>query len=561
MINSKTLTLSTSFSFNKTYLIDICSIGLVIVLFFSAFLGSKPLTIPDEARYSEIPREMIISGDYLTPHLNGLKYFEKPPLFYWLETLPIKYLGYSEWSLRTLPALLGLFGCLFLYSLTRQLYNRRTAILASLILPTSALYYLMAHAITLDIALAVFLSASLLCFIRGATEPRRKPRRHWLIAMYGFAGLAVLTKGLIAILFPAMIIGVWVMFCHRWKDVSSYFSLLGIGLFSLITLPWHILVQMKNPEFAHFYFVEQHFLRYLTDYAGRGRPFWFMTATILLGFLPWSIYLFFATLAHKGKLNLSCWLKLLWRQRHSHATTWFLVIWVFCIWLFFSASHSQLISYALPVFPALAILTSHYLSNAPSNNILLGIILLLGLALISFVGVYVATLFIPGINSSYLFVGMAALVLGLTCAIIFSKQKIYILMLSTALCFSFLNAGYTDQRSVLPLALEIKAHLQGNEPVVAYGNYFQDLPFYLQRIVQVVDYQGELAFGVQHQPQQDWMIKREDFWKKWQGDSRIFMIMSQSDYALVHYYHPSGDIALYPMKKTTQQILVTNHPL
>lgn len=110
----------------STWFLDLFILTLAISLLYGIFLGSRPLMVPDEGRYSEIPREMLVTNDFITPHLNGLPYLEKPPLFYWLEALPIKLFGLNEWSLRSIPALLGLLGCLMTYLASRLLYDRRT---------------------------------------------------------------------------------------------------------------------------------------------------------------------------------------------------------------------------------------------------------------------------------------------------------------------------------------------------------------------------------------------------------------------------------------------------
>lgn len=517
--------------------------------------------VPDEGRYSEIPREMAASGDYLTPRLNGLKYFEKPPLFYWLEATSIKYLGFNEGWLRIVPALLGLLGCLVLYVAARILYNRRSAVLASMILASSGLYYLMSHTITPDIALSLFLSASLLCFVIGTSQISSQRRLYSMLGMYLFAGLAVLTKGLVAILFPAMIIGLWICLCHKWKDLRSYFPMSGLLLFFAISVPWHLLVQLKNPEFAHFYFIEQHFMRYLTNYADRGQPFWFMSAVTLLGFFPWTIFLLSAPLALKQEKSLSNWLTGIWQQRQTQQTTLFLLVWAISIGLFFSFSHSQLLSYALPIIPALALLLGRYFDLYAQNNVSVIRWNFIAMLLIGIIGSGIVLFFVKGQNPFYWHLSLSLLLATLVSAVLLPRQGIYIFMLGFTLAYACLNASHSDQRSIKPLAMEIKTHAQGNEPVVAYQYYYQDLPVYLQHIVQVVDYQGELAFGLKHQGQQDWMIKRDTFWRNWQKPQRMFMIMSLFDYNLVHYYHPNGDLTLYPMKKTLNHILVTNHPL
>src|SRR5262249_7698071 len=107
-----------------SWLKDLISLTCLFSLLFFAFLGDRPFMSPDEGRYAEIPREMVAGGNYITPHLNGVKYFEKPPLFYWVERFAISHLGTSEWALRTAPAIIGVLGCLLVYVGGRRLFDR-----------------------------------------------------------------------------------------------------------------------------------------------------------------------------------------------------------------------------------------------------------------------------------------------------------------------------------------------------------------------------------------------------------------------------------------------------
>src|ERR1700722_8720972 len=144
---------------------DILLLSVILSIFFGVLNGIRPLSVPDEARYSEIPREMVVTGDYVTPRLNTIKYFEKPVLFYWIQASAIHIFGLSEWAVRLPTLLLGIVGCLVTYATTRMLFDRRSGLLASLVLSTSILYFAMAHTITLDMTISVFITLCLSAFI------------------------------------------------------------------------------------------------------------------------------------------------------------------------------------------------------------------------------------------------------------------------------------------------------------------------------------------------------------------------------------------------------------
>src|SRR5262249_22217637 len=147
-------------------------------------LGTRPLFIPDEGRYAEIAREMATSGDYITPYLNGIKYFEKPPLFYWLGAAAIKIGGLNLWFIRSINAFLGLLGCLFTYITARKIYDRLTGLLAALILGTSLLYFVMVHMVSMDLTVTIFLTISLYFYLLGSLAFER-------IRLFYFLGAAV----------------------------------------------------------------------------------------------------------------------------------------------------------------------------------------------------------------------------------------------------------------------------------------------------------------------------------------------------------------------------------
>ncbi|MEK7815625.1 MAG: phospholipid carrier-dependent glycosyltransferase, partial [Pseudomonadota bacterium] len=329
-------------------------LAMVLALWFGHALGNRALWHPDEGRYGEIPREMVETGDYVTPRLNGVKYFEKPALFYWMQAGSIKLFGVNEWALRLWPALLGLLGCLAVYGAGCKLFGRRAGLIAAIVLATSPLYYLLARIITLDMAVSVFLSGALLSFLLGVRAPPGRSRSLYLYAFYALCAAATLTKGLIGIVIPAMVIGAWIVLLWDWRLLRAIHLPTGLLLFFVLAAPWHVLAARANPEFAQFYFIHEHFQRYLTTVHMRYQPWWFFVPVLVLGMLPW-IGLLFPALR-------DAWAG--WRARRERREELFLLLWVGLVFAFFSVSGSKLIPYILPMLPPSALLLGRYLAPA-----------------------------------------------------------------------------------------------------------------------------------------------------------------------------------------------------
>ena len=562
---------------------DLILLAACIALVFGLFLGTRPLSVPDEGRYAEIPREMLVLHDFVTPHLNGIKYFEKPPLFYWLQAGAIKvfnpliiqtehalqpkrnhYLSsISEWTVRLPNAIVALLGCLLVYASGRILFERRAGLLSAIILASSLLYFALARMVTLDMTLSICLSGSLLSFLVATNQSPSLGRRLLFYSAYLFAGLAVLTKGLIGIVFPSMIIGLWILLSNQWRLLQQCYLPSGILLFLLIVLPWHILVQSRNPEFFQFYFIDQQFLRYSTLIAQRYRPNWFFIPIFIAGFLPWVCFFPQAIVSHFPRN---------WQQFKEKNNYIFLLLWVGIIFLFFSFSHSKLIPYILPIFPALALLTGHYLSTHWQRNraIKWGYIAipLVWLSLGSIGILYVVndpSITLSQIARLFLIIGYSVFLLNsivASCFAIQKKPKMAFATLSIGSVISFLIVSMGipqfDTRSIKPLVVVLKPLLKPRDKIVAYHDYYQDLPFYLNQRVFTVNVDGELTFGMQHQDTRHWMLQDANFWPQWNSLHDIYMIASKETYQQLKQ---QKKYLIYLIAKTPQDVLLSNHPI
>ncbi len=242
--------MNSSLSQPTPWLRDLLLLTLLFGALFAVQLGESVLVNPDEGRYAEIPREMVASGDWVTPRLDGVTYFEKPPLMYWAVALCLKAFGPSEWSMRAAPALFALGGILLTYATARRLHGRTAGLVAATVLGTTLLYYAMGRILILDMAVSVLMSATLGCFILGVREAPGATRRWFFYGLYASAALATLTKGLIGFLLTGAVMFVWLLVFNQWKRLRPLYLPTGVMLFLLIAAPWHFLVAARNPDWA-----------------------------------------------------------------------------------------------------------------------------------------------------------------------------------------------------------------------------------------------------------------------------------------------------------------------
>ncbi len=515
---------------------DCLLITLIIGTLFGATVGKYPLAAPDGGRYAEIPREMVVTKNYLTPHLNGVKYFEKPPLFYWLQAASIKVFGINDFAVSIVNALMALLTSIAIYCATRKLYGRLPGLFASFIFATSGLVFALTRAITIDMTLTFFLTGSLLSFLLASQFTPGVKRYLYLWLMYIFAACAVMTKGLVGIVFLGLIAVIWLTLFKEWRNLKTYCLISGSCIFLLLTLPWHILVQIKNPEFSHFYFIEQHFLRYFTDYAGRSKEWWFLPLTSLAGLYPWLVFLP-QTIVYNIKTTSKNW--------QQAKTTVFLLLWISVIYVFYAFSNSQLIPYILPIFPPLAILIGNYLAQHLTNpktrsisfgfyslvilNLALGVAAITAVCVLDFSeqaftkqNLYIITVFMI-INSLFTLLSYKrhSLALGFT-----------MLTTVTAALWLYVSPSITiiNRQSIKPLISTLQQKLRPEDEVICYGGYYQELPFYLNRIVTVAESLGELEFGTKHQDTKAWMIDHKTFLERWLSNRTVYMITNESNY-------------------------------
>ena len=502
----------------------IAGLLLLFLLVWCIGLESRRLIRPDEGRYAEIPREMVASGDWVTPTLNGLKYFEKPPLQYWATAAAYEAFGLDEWTARLWPAITGLFGIAIVFVAGRALYGFETGIAAAAILGSSLWYFAIGHIATLDMGLTCFMTLTLGAFLLAERPDAGPPERFaaMMVAWVGMA-LAVLSKGLIGIVLPGGVLFFYALWQRDWRIFDRVHVGYGLVVFMLIAAPWFILVSLRNPEFAPFFFFHEHLDRFSsTAHRREGAP-WYFVLPLLAGFSPW-------TLLFASRLRLIA--KEIRTPRRFHPER-LLVVWSVVIFVFFSVSGSKLPSYILPVFPALALLMAPTIREAGTraHGWNLAAAILLGIA--SLVAVANVNRFATDEIPAELFLAMrpwlaltvAALVAGTVLALYWRREGPTLKPVLTTAFAGFVAwqataQGYdalapaTSSYHLIKRIVAKEGPFRPDVPFYSIQTYEQTLPFYLRRTMTLVDFSDEMSLGLDIEPEKGIQTK-EAFRQTW----------------------------------------------
>jgi 4-amino-4-deoxy-L-arabinose transferase-like glycosyltransferase len=520
------------------------ALALVFALAWFANLDVRKLQHPDEGRYAEIAREMLVSGDWVTPRLDGLKYFEKPPLQYWLTAASFGAFELDEWTAR-LPGAIAGFATVAVVAVTGAVIASPAAgLYAALALAGSVWLFGISHLVTLDALLAFWLTLSLCAFLR-AQHAAASPAvaRRWMLLAYAAAAGGVLTKGLVALLVPFATLIVYTLATRDrgpWKRLH-----LRAGLVVLLALaaPWFVLVSLRNPEFARFFFIHEHVERFLTTEHRRIGAWWYFGPMFIVGFLPWT--------------GLFLWrLRAAWRGATVDASgfAWarFCLVWAGFVFVFFSASGSKLPSYILPMFPAAALVLGPQLARtrvatlAAFTAVLAAVTLALWLVALAGWPRIVDALADPRTpRALYEALGhWAKLALGIAAggyiagylALRRGDERgrtvgIAALSLATILAMQATFSGsdvFRATRSAADLVTTLEntrnPPYDPDAPFFQIRMYDQTLPFYLDRTTTLVDYRDELGPGLDAEPGRG-IARVSDWITRWRGLPQGYALM------------------------------------
>jgi 4-amino-4-deoxy-L-arabinose transferase-like glycosyltransferase len=518
---------------------------LVLLILLVSFLtmdslGGRKLANPDEGRYSEIAREMAASNDFVTPRLNGLKYFEKPPLQYWATAISFKLLGESEFSARLYTALCGL-GCVLLMAYVGwKVFDTETGLLSALVLLSAPYFAGMTEVVTLDMGLTFWMTLTIASFMLAQVSPESVTRRNWLwMAWAGMAG-AVLSKGLIGIVFPAAALFLYCVVQRNFRPLLKLEWLVGLVIFFGLAAPWFALVSVQNPEFPEFFFIHEHFQRFLTTTHRREQAWWFFLPILFGGFLPWAVTLIPAMWSG-------------WQRPGQHANSTvisdgnifrplrFVLIYSVFIFLFFSRSGSKLTAYILPFFPVMALVIGAYIRSADPKRLAWLVLPIFPFALWGIYAAWQAPMkratndfSRPLYDELSMWVMIAAGAIAAGALLSFFLFRMHrkwtaVLALSIAVMagIELIENGYeriSPLQSGYGLAQSILKHVTPETRLYSVKTYDQSAPFYLKRTFTLVEYVDEFEMGQKREPEK-FIADLKDFPAAWNAPGAAIAII------------------------------------
>jgi len=513
----------------------IVALSLAVCIFH---LGSFGLWEPDEARYAEIAREMLQSGNILVPHLNYVAYVEKPPLLYWLTTLSFRVLGVSEFAARLPVALSAIAGILATYFFALRAFGRRHAILAAAILTTTPLYALMAQVLTTDMMLTALVTIATFSLYLHWREGGR-----WCWIAYAAMGLAVMTKGPVGAALPILSMILWLALNRELSGAIARFRAVpGLLLTTLIAAPWFVAMTIREPGFFDFYFVGEHLRRvFETDYS-HSEAFYFYVPVLAVGLLPWSLLVPMLT----------------WRAAPRNPARSFCVVAAAVTVVAFSCASAKLIPYILPAVPPIAVLIADGLASCawpaadsrtrlrpPDSRILLEsgpMLALLGAGAIvaASAAAQFRTPYAMAARPALFAIGVMLVTGGAVTTAMFVARRTAAGLgaIVVTLALALIAGGWArletePMRSYAGLSRAI-AEQAPDAAIICYHRYVQSLPFYNRRRVILVGGRTELDFGARLDPDaREWFLNNdEQMFRRWeQPGGRVVVVLDAGDLA------------------------------
>ncbi|ESK40780.1 hypothetical protein P256_01235 [Acinetobacter nectaris CIP 110549] len=434
----------------------------------------RPMSVPDEGRYADISRRMMETGDWLIPRLNDLPFMHKPPLLHWLTACLMELFGPHLWVARLVPTLSGIALMCGLFIFTKKYLNERIAQIVATICATNLLVFGSAQYVNHDLLVATWISLTVLCFVDFILSHNKRI----LFLGYVFCALGFLSKGLIGLLIPGMIILPWMLYIKEWKKIPSVLHPLGLLIFACIALPWVINVQMHDANFVNYFFIEQQFSRFNSGEFNNKQPWFFYALIVLVSFFPVMLINRFSfskaalSIIPKPILSLLIW-------------------WSCSVLVFFSIPPSKLAGYILPIMAPLIILIASYtaynLENLKRNKLqVYALPVLLFTCFCALVIFSLTKKHIPFIQTQQTAIWLTTAILAGVLVLLIASYRRHklsflhysfgcLLLLCTTVTFA---VNFLDMKSNRD-QLNFSQYIQTNQKIVFYRFYFYDLPFLL----------------------------------------------------------------------------------
>jgi 4-amino-4-deoxy-L-arabinose transferase-like glycosyltransferase len=489
---------------------------IVAACMFFAGLGRLPLLEPDEGRNAEVAREMLVSGDWITPHYNTLTYLDKPAFFFWLVAGTFKIAGISEWAARFPSALMALGTMLLTWFTARKMLGDSAGLRAAMIWSTMPLAIIFSRTVIFDMTLTFLVTLAMVAFWLESSFAFRRP---WLeVVMFAASGIATITKGPVGFLLPLLSIVVYQALAGRLGELKRIRWGMGIAVFLVTTLPWFVTVSIRNPDFPGYALWQESLKRFSTGSAHRSGSIFYYIPIFLGGFLPWSLFLLLIIWK-----RIRRWRELLYDMNKPAL---FSLAWAGFIFIFFTISRSKLPAYVLPATVPLSILMAHAweeLDTDPMDDtrrpdwLAAGFSMLIGtgllIALAAWQGFELASVKARAVEKidprvfdllkpSLLYTGLILAALGILGRNLAERRNRRILAHATFAVLALTAPAllvrwmpvlktYADVSSSRRIAERILASPDRDLPVYGFYYYRAGLPFYLRHPVGLVTGDGD----------------------------------------------------------------------
>lgn len=356
--------------FFKNRHVQIGVLFLLCLYFFLHGIGDYRLLDVDEPRYAEAAREMLKSGNWVTPYFNFDLRFDKPVFFYWLIAASYMFFGkVSEFAARFPSAMCATMLVMFVYYTGKKVRSHLFGMVSALLLMSSLEFLVLGRMSITDMTLSFMISATLLSGFLALNVKESNKKMLWWWTAYFFSALAVLTKGPVGFALPSVIFAVYAMLTGKFKDLFKPIHIIpGLAILFAVSVPWYYaIIKIHGMAFVNYFFFEHNLRRFSSTDLGHVQPFYFYLPVVFAGFFPWTAYLAYSMwtsckelkdrfLEQKASATGIAYFE---KANMRTSTLLFAVLWFAIVFLFFSASKAKLPTYVLPLFPALAIITAH----------------------------------------------------------------------------------------------------------------------------------------------------------------------------------------------------------